>query len=127
MIVGTRLDQHIEDLALGVDSAPQIDHAAGDFQVDFIQMPDRVGPWVAFAQIRGDDRPEMIHSAPDRFVRDRNPPFRQQIFDIAKAQREPKIEPNRLLNDNAMRPPRMTLSNVAGEIPTFWEGAKASE
>src|SRR2546430_7736300 len=26
-----RLDQHIEDLALGVDGAPQIDHAAIDF------------------------------------------------------------------------------------------------
>jgi hypothetical protein len=24
-------------------------------------MPDRVGPWAAFAQIRCDYRPEMIH------------------------------------------------------------------
>jgi hypothetical protein len=31
-------------------------------------------------------------------------PFRQQIFDIAKAQREPKIEPNRLLNDLRREP-----------------------
>jgi hypothetical protein len=26
------LDQHVEDLALGVDRAPQIDHLAIDFQ-----------------------------------------------------------------------------------------------
>jgi hypothetical protein len=31
-----RLDQHIEDLAFGVDCAPQIDHAAIDFQIDFV-------------------------------------------------------------------------------------------
>ena len=37
------LDQHVEDFALGVDGAPQIDHAAIDFQIDFVQMPSRVG------------------------------------------------------------------------------------
>src|ERR1700736_1213420 len=29
------LDQHVEDLALGVDGAPQIDHPAIDFQIRF--------------------------------------------------------------------------------------------
>ena len=37
------LDQHIEDLALGVDGAPQIDHPTIDFQIDFVQMPSRMG------------------------------------------------------------------------------------
>jgi hypothetical protein len=32
------VSQDIEDLALGVDGAPQIDHAAVDFQIDFIKM-----------------------------------------------------------------------------------------
>ena len=68
MLVSLGLDQHIEDLALGVDGAPQIDHSAGDFQIDFIQMPDRVGPGAAFAQIRCDDRPEMIHPASNCLV-----------------------------------------------------------
>src|SRR3984893_14549652 len=35
------LDQHVEDL--GVDGAPQIDHPAIDFQIDFVQMPSRMG------------------------------------------------------------------------------------
>jgi hypothetical protein len=34
-LIPFRLDQYIEDLALGVDGAPQIDHAAIDFQIDF--------------------------------------------------------------------------------------------
>ena len=33
-LVAFRLDQHIEDLALGIDGAPQIDQAAIDFQIE---------------------------------------------------------------------------------------------
>jgi hypothetical protein len=28
------LDQHIEDLAFGVDGSPKVDHSAVDFQID---------------------------------------------------------------------------------------------
>jgi hypothetical protein len=43
MLVSLGLDQHIEDFALGVDGAPQIDYAAGDFQIDFVQMSGGAG------------------------------------------------------------------------------------
>ena len=56
-----RLDQHVEDLALGVDGAPKIDHAAIDFQIDLIQMPSRMGLRSAFAQVRCDHWSEMIY------------------------------------------------------------------
>ena len=42
-LVPFRLDQHIEDLALGIDGAPQIDQAAIDFQIDFRTI-DRLDP-----------------------------------------------------------------------------------
>jgi hypothetical protein len=51
------------------------------------------------AQIGCDRLPEMVHPAPDCFIGDRNAAFRQQIFDIAEAQGEPKIEPDCLMND----------------------------
>jgi hypothetical protein len=41
------LDQHVEDLALGIHGAPQIDHPAIDFQIDFVQMPYVDGPLLA--------------------------------------------------------------------------------
>jgi hypothetical protein len=41
----------------------------------------------------------MIHPAPNGFVGDRDAAFRQQIFDVAEAQGEPEIEPDRLMND----------------------------
>jgi hypothetical protein len=36
MHVSLGLDQHIEDLAFGVDGAPQIDHPSIDFQIGFV-------------------------------------------------------------------------------------------
>src|SRR5271166_4700245 len=72
-LVPFRLDQHIEDLALGVDGAPQINHAAIDLEIDFIEMPSRMGLWSAFAQVRRDHRSEMVHPAPNRFVGDYDP------------------------------------------------------
>ena len=41
----------------------------------------------------------MIYPASDYFMGDRNPAFRQQIFDIAQAQSEQEIEPDRLMDD----------------------------
>jgi uncharacterized protein DUF1328 len=39
----------------------------------------------AFAQVRCDQRPEMVHSAPDGLIGHHDPAFRQQIFDVAEA------------------------------------------
>jgi hypothetical protein len=41
----------------------------------------------------------MIHPAPNGLVGDHDATFRQQIFDVAKAQGEPEIQPDRLLDD----------------------------
>ena len=68
MFVSLGLYQHIEDLAFGVDGAPQIDQTTIDFQIGFVEMPGRVGLGAPFAQIRRDHRPEMIHPAPDCLV-----------------------------------------------------------
>jgi hypothetical protein len=99
VLVPLGLDQHVEDFTLRIDSAPQIDHAASDFQIDLIQMPDAVWLGAAFAQIGCDHGTEMIDPAPNGLVRDHNPALRQQVFNIAKAEREPKIQPDRLAYD----------------------------
>ncbi len=67
-LVPPALDQHIEHFALGIHGAPKIDHAAGDFQIDLIQMPGRVGLGSTFAQVRRDHWSEMIHPAPNGLV-----------------------------------------------------------
>jgi hypothetical protein len=60
-------------------------------------MPNPVWLGPAFAQIGCDHRPEMIDPAPNRLVRDQNLTLRQQIFHIAKTEREPKIQPYSLV------------------------------
>src|SRR5271155_342505 len=49
-------------------------------------------------------RPEMIHPASDCFVRNCNSALREQIFDVTKAEREPEIKPDRLVNDLRREP-----------------------
>jgi hypothetical protein len=41
----------------------------------------------------------MAHPTPNGLVGHGHTTFRQQIFDVAQAEREPEVEPNRLLND----------------------------
>ena len=48
-------------------------------------------------QMRGDHWPEVVHPAAHGLVRDRDAALREQILNVTKAQREPEIEPNRLM------------------------------
>src|SRR5208282_1201895 len=42
-LVPPGLDQHVEDFALGIHSAPEVDQATIDPEIDLIEMPDGVG------------------------------------------------------------------------------------
>jgi hypothetical protein len=98
-LVPFRLDQHIEDLALGVDGSPQIDHAAIDFQIDLVEMPDGMGLRPAFTQVSRDHGSKMVHPAANGLIGDHDPALGKQILDIPEAHGEPDIKPDRLLDD----------------------------
>jgi hypothetical protein len=70
-----------------------------DFQIHLVEVPGPAWLGAALAQVRCDHRPEMIHPAPNGLVRNHNPALSQQVLHIAKAEREPKIQPDRLLDD----------------------------
>src|ERR1700758_4861665 len=72
-------------------------------------MPDRMRLGTALAQFRCNDRSEMIHPASDCLVRNCNSALGEQILDVAKAEREPEIEPDRLVDDLRREP----ISGVA--------------
>ena len=46
----------------------------------------------------------MVHPAPNGLVGDHDAAFRQQIFDVAKAQGKPDVKPDRLLDDFQREP-----------------------
>src|SRR5437660_1620176 len=96
VLVALGLDQHIQNLALGVDSAPQVDHTPIDLQIDLVKMPDRIRSWTALAQFRCNDRPENASPSSNCFVGNYNSTLREQILDVTKAERETDIEPDRL-------------------------------
>ena len=58
----------------------------------------------ALAQLRGDDRPEVVHPPAHGLVRNRDPALGEQILDVTKAECEPEIEPNRLVYDLGREP-----------------------
>ena len=104
MFIPFRLGKHIENLAFGIYGSPKIGHATVDLEVDLVQMPGGVGPGPTSAQDRCDPRSEMVHPAPNGLVGNRDAAFRQQILDVAEAEREPEIEPNSPLNDLRREP-----------------------
>jgi len=93
------LDQHVENLALVIDSTPEIQPLARDAHHHLVQMPAIARPRAALAQPSRDRQAELQHPAPHGFVGDVEPAFGQQFLDIAIAQGEAEIEPDRMLDD----------------------------
>src|SRR5215469_5861113 len=62
-------------------------------------MPAIARPRAALAQPSRDRRTELQHPAAHRFVGDIEPSFGQQFLDIAVAQGEAEIKPDRVLDD----------------------------
>jgi hypothetical protein len=52
----------------------------------------------ALAQVRRDDRSEVVHQAAYCLVRNDNSSLGEQILDMAKAKREPEIKPDRMMD-----------------------------
>ena len=102
------LDQHIENFALGVDGAPQIDHPPIDFQIDLVKMAGRMRFWTALAQVRGDHRPKVVHPAAHGLVGDAVPRSASKSSTSRKLSVN-RIEPNRLMYDLGREP----ISGVA--------------
>jgi hypothetical protein len=46
-LVPPSLDQHVEDLALGIYGTPEVDQATIDLEIDFVEMPYVDGPLLA--------------------------------------------------------------------------------
>src|SRR5208337_1878468 len=99
VLVSLGLDQHIEDLAFGVDRPPKVNHSAVDFQIDLVEVPSRMRLQTTLSQVGCDHRSEMVHPTPNGLVGHSHSALRQQIFDVTQAEGEPEVEPNRLLND----------------------------
>src|SRR5215216_1545690 len=97
--VPATLDKDIEDFAFLIDGAPQIQALAGDPHDHLVQMPAVARPRPALAQSAREHRAELQHATPDRLVGKVETPFGQKLLDVAVAQCEAQIQPDRVLDD----------------------------
>src|SRR5258707_14798110 len=99
LLVAPALDKNIENEAVLVDGTPEPMLLPGEDDEDLIQVPlvdtDRRSSSDAAVEFPA----EFQAPLPDRLVRHRDTAGGQHLLDHAQAQREPKIQPDRLADD----------------------------
>jgi hypothetical protein len=87
-----------------------------DSNKDFVQMPGVVEATLTPLQISGIARTELLTPDSNRFIRDEDSAFGEQIFDISEAQAETMVNPDRIADDFPREPmaviPRSTASHA---------------
>jgi hypothetical protein len=97
--VAPPLHKEIENLALVVDRPPEPESSAADQDSHLVEVPLRGWPMTSAAKFLGEQRPELQHPSPYRFIGDIQPALGQQILDIAEAESEAKVQPHRMSDD----------------------------
>lgn len=97
--VAARLHDFIEDIAVLVDGAPQPVLLAADGDHDLIEVPDVAAARLLAPEAAGVIPPEFHRPASHRLVGDDDTTFQQHLLHQAQAQRETKIQPNRVSDD----------------------------
>ena len=98
-LVAPSLHKEVENLAFVVNRAPQPELPARNRHGHLIEMPSRRWPRASTAKFSGEQWPELQYPSPHRFVGDIQTALREQIFDVAIAERETHIKPNGVPDD----------------------------
>ena len=93
------LNQHVENLAPWSTARQRYSRSPAIRTNHLVEMPAIARSRATPTQPSRDPRTELQHPAPHRFVGDVEPPFGQELLDIAIAQSETEIEPHRVLDD----------------------------
>jgi hypothetical protein len=104
LLVPPALHQDIEDLAVLIDSPPEIVPLTTNREKDLIQMPLITSLGAPATQLIGIRLLELLASLPERFVRHDDPAGEQQLFDITVAEAEAKVQPNAMADDLGRKP-----------------------
>src|SRR6266702_376818 len=98
--VTSALHEDVENLALAVHGAPEIHPLAGKPHHHLVQMPMGCWFWPTLPEAAADGRPELQHPPADALVGHVESSLRQQVLDVPVAQREPDVQPHRVLDDD---------------------------
>src|SRR3954464_8826103 len=98
-LVAAALHQHLENLALVIDGAPQVHSLSGDANYHLVEVPPVAWAWAGASKSTGERRPELQNPAPHRLIGNLQAPLGQKLLDVAVAQGETEIKPDRMLDD----------------------------
>src|SRR3981189_1538023 len=110
-LVAPALNQHVENLALVVDGAPQVHPLAGNPDYHLVEVPSVARAWAAPPQLARDPGPEFQHPAPHRLIGNLQAALVEKFLNVAVAQGEPEIKPDRVLDDR-----RREAMSAVGEL-----------
>lgn len=96
------LHQQIQDIDILIHSPPEIVTLAVDGQQHFIHVLFAVWPGTPATELIGIRLPKLAAPLPNRFISHRDVACKQEVFDIATAEAEPEIQPDRMA-DNLRR------------------------
>src|SRR5207253_9457495 len=98
--VAPALNQHVENLTLVINSAPQVHPLASNRDDHLVKMPAVARAWAAPPQLSCDPEPELQNPAPHRPIGNLQAALGEEFLNVAVAQRETEIEPNRVLDNH---------------------------
>ena len=96
VLVASALDQCVKNKPILIDRAPKPMFRTIDCDDDFIEMPFVAKLRRAAADFIGEVPTKFLRPTPHGFMADDNPPHGQHVFNHPQAERETKIEPNRV-------------------------------
>src|ERR1700680_5317161 len=68
VLVAAALNQHIENLALVIDAAPQVHPLSGDANDPLVEVPSVARAWTGPSKPSGKPGPELQNPPPHRFI-----------------------------------------------------------
>src|SRR6202162_4725445 len=110
-LVAAALNQHVENLALVIDSAPQVHPLAGDANDHLVEVPSVARAWAGPSEPAGKPGAELQSPPPHGLVETLQAALGQQLLHVAVAQGEPEIKPNCVLDDR-----RREAMSAVGEL-----------
>ena len=98
-LVSVACHQDIEDVAILVNGSPKIMTFPSDGDEQLVHVPDVPEPTLSPPQSAGVLGSKLSAPESNGFVEYSDAPLREKVFDIAKAQSEPMVQPNRVADD----------------------------
>jgi len=91
--------QNIDHVPVLIDRSPQITTLTSDRQEQFGNIPDVAQSSPLSSQRAGIVGAKLVAPSPNRLIGDDDTSLGEQVFDVAKAESEPMVEPDGVAND----------------------------